>query len=385
MRICVVCHNYPPAARVGGIEVFTQTLARGLVKRGHHVVAIGYSQGYDISTVEDDQGVYVLRIPPLEKKVLGGALLVRLRLEKAIRQVVREQHIDLVECPDVGGGLMIGHLGAPLIVRMHGAGNLVHRPSTGRNSSRVGTLFEKRTLNLADHLIAVSRYIRDATLKSAGIENRMCEVIYNGVDTNKFKPEPHCPRDSGRILFVGRLSETKGAPNLFRALPSVFRQFPETYLRFIGKDPIDSSGQVASNRLLSSIPRELRSRIELVGELSHEQIPTEFQSAGLAVFPSRAEAHPVSVLEAMACATPVVFMSHGPGTEMIDHGVDGLLCDTQSPASIAEAIITLLSEPKQAQQIGHNAAKRVKSKLSLPAFLDHNEQFYAQCIRRSES
>lgn len=383
MNICFVCHGYPPVERVGGIEVFTQTLARGLVLRGHNVSVVGYSNGFEISTEEDDQGVYVLRLPPVKQGILPAALLRRLKLEVTIRRIVRQREIDLVECPDVAGSLMVGRLGAPLVVRMHGANSLVYRPSTGRKSSRAGSFFEKRTLQLADYLVAVSRYIRDVTLDAAGLTGHTCEVIYNGVNTDVFRPYLDCPRDKNRILFVGRLSETKGAPNLFQALPLIFRRFPEVYLRFVGKDPVDSSGNKASVALLSQMPEELRSRVDLAGELPHEQIPREYQSAGIAVFPSRAEAHPISVLEAMACGTPTVFMNHGPGPEMIKHGEEGLLCDTGSPEAIADAITTLLSDPSSARAMSARAADRIASSSSLTSAIEQNEAFYKQRFKES--
>jgi glycosyltransferase involved in cell wall biosynthesis len=379
MNVCFVCHGYPPAEKVGGIEVFTQTLARQFVLQGHEVSVVGYSKGIQIETEEVDQGVYVLRLPPAEKSFLPEAIFTRLRLEAAIRRIVRQHQIDLVECPDVRGSLLFGRLGAPLVVRMHGI-NLVHFTATGRKPPRLSPFFEKRTLYLADHLVAVSRYIRDTTLAMAGLNHRACEVIYNGVDTKFFKPDSNQPRDPNRILFVGRLSETKGAPNLFQALPLVFRRFPDAYLRFVGKDPVDKAGKKASVQLLSHLSAEFKSRVELVGELSHENMPREYRSAAIAVFPSRAEAHPISVLEAMACATPVVFMKHGPGPEMIDDGWDGLLCDTNSPQAIADAIIALLLDQSTARAMGARAAERIASTLSLESAIERNEAFYRRCL-----
>src|SRR5690606_26163137 len=94
--------------------------------------------------------------------------------------------------------------------------------------------YERRTLALADHIIAVSKYIGEVTLKAAKLEERSWAVLHNPLNTDIFKPNSSAVRDSKRILFVGRLSETKGAPNLFKAIPLIFRRFPEVYLRFIG-------------------------------------------------------------------------------------------------------------------------------------------------------
>ena len=87
MNICFICDGYPPAERVGGIEVFTQTLARGLVLRGNSVSVIGYTKGIETEVVEKDKGVYVVRLPPVRSGLFPASLLLRLRLEAAIRRL----------------------------------------------------------------------------------------------------------------------------------------------------------------------------------------------------------------------------------------------------------------------------------------------------------
>ncbi len=381
VNICFVCRDYPPA-HWGGIEVFTQTLARGLVARGHRVSVVGYSTGAEAEIEEEDHGVHILRLPPVKRGILPAVLPVHLRLEAAIRRVVRQAQMDLVECPDVGGSLMMGHLGAPLVVRMHGA-NLVYFPATGRKPLRWVSFFEKRTLRLADHLVAVSRYIRDATLAMTGLGHRPCALLYNGVDTARFYPRPEIKRDPNRILYVGRPSETKGAPNLFRALPAIFDRLPEAHLRFVGSDPINSAGVRASEILLADFPERWRSHVEIVGSIPHEQLPIEYQQAGAAVFPSRIESWGIAICEAMACGTPVVFMKHGPGPEMIEDGQEGLLCDTSSPDAIADATIELLLRPQWAQAMGTRAAERIASTLSLESAIERNEAFYRHCLEEA--
>ena len=379
MKLCYICHGYPPAG-VGGIETFTQTLARGLVLRGHQVWVVGYSNGFLVEVEEDDQGVHVLRLPPVKRGIFPSVLSIHLRLEAAVRRVVRRNDCQLVECPDVRGSLITGRLGAPLVVRMHGA-NLVHFPATGRHPPRLTPFFEKRTLRLADHLVAVSQYICDATLTAADLQHRPCDVIYNGVDTSLFRPQAGAERDPSHILFVGRLSETKGAPNLFRALPTVLEHFPNARLRYVGGDPANAAGVRASESLIAVLPERWRAHVELTGTLPHQEMPVEYQRAAVAVFPSRAEAHPIAVVEAMACGTPVVFMNYGPGPEMIEHAQEGLLCDTRSPQAIAEAILAILSDPQRAQIMGARAAKRVAETLSLESAIVRNEAFYRRCLK----
>jgi glycosyltransferase involved in cell wall biosynthesis len=363
---------------VGGIETFTQTMARGVVQPGHQVTVIGFSESVKCVVLESDYGVEVVRIPRLPRTIVPQMFMERLTLERILRRKLKENHVDLVETHDVRGPLVIGNFGIPLVVRMHGA-SFVHFPNTGRRPPRFQPFFEKRTLHMATHLVAVSKYIRRETLSKGGLEDRTCALIYNGIDTELFKSSVE-RRVQGRILFVGRLSQTKGAPNLFRALPLVFEKNPSAKLRFVGKNPLGSSGKPASFELINLLPEIYRDRIEILGEKPRESLVSEYQSANLAVFPSLVEAHPVSVLEAMSCAAPTVFMASGPGPEVISHGEDGFLCDTTSPHAIADAILFMLDNNKMADEMGKLARLHIERQFSLPMFIDNNEAFYKSCL-----
>jgi glycosyltransferase involved in cell wall biosynthesis len=380
MNICFVCHGYPPPRKVGGIEIFTQTLARVLVSRGHHVSIIGFDDSLSTKRVDNDGRIKVIRLPVERTKL--SAITNRLFLESEIRREIMESRIDLVESPDVGGWLLLGHFGVPLVVRLHGS-QFVYCAIKGTKPRKFDPVFEKNTLHLSTHLVAVCEHIKRETLKRTWFLYQPCEVIYNAVDLQLFAVDPNTQRETGRILFVGRLTETKGAPNLFKALPEIFARLPGSSLRFIGLDPIEY-GKRTSDLLIKTLPVEYQGRVHIVGELSHELLPLEYRKAAVAVFPSLVEAHPIAVLEAMACGTPVVFMQSGVGPEMIENGEEGLLCDTKDPHSIAESIIKLVENPDEAQIMGAKAVKRIKKEFSLSTFVENNENFYSRAIYESK-
>jgi glycosyltransferase involved in cell wall biosynthesis len=383
IRICFICDGYPPERKVGGIEAYTHDLAHGLVDRGHFVTVISQSDRLAQRTVEDDRGVRVIRLPVLSRGFVPRMIRYRLMLESEIRREIKHSKINLVETQDVGGHFLFGSFGVPIIVRMQGA-HFVYFAISGRKVSRVAAFFEKRTLRMADHLVAVSDHIRRETLARAGLTSRKCELIYNAVNMDLFKPDPTTERDPNLILFVGRLSETKGAPYLFKALPAIFQAFPSARLRFIGKNPVDNTGEPASKALLAALPEQLLSRVDIVGEKPRGTLPAEYQKAGVAVFPSVVDANPFAVLEGMSCAAPTIFMSSGPGPETIEHGVDGLLCDTRDPNSIAVAVISMLGDPVRAQKMGQAARQHVERQFSIQHFLNRNESFFQDCIRQDQ-
>jgi glycosyltransferase involved in cell wall biosynthesis len=111
-------------------------------------------------------------------------------------------------------------------------------------------------------------------------------------------------------------------------------------------------------------------------------MPDEFRRAGLCVFPSRAEGLGIVVVEAMACGAPVIYMKDGVGPEVVTHGVDGLLCDTRDPDSIACTILQALSSPDLRRSLGARARQKVEAKFSLDKTTSENVRLYEELAKR---
>ena len=94
IRICLICDGYPPERKVGGIEIFTQTLARGLVQRGHFVSVIGFSSNVDQIRYENDSGVRVIRIPYTPRGIIPRMFSDRLHLDSVIRKEIKDSNLN---------------------------------------------------------------------------------------------------------------------------------------------------------------------------------------------------------------------------------------------------------------------------------------------------
>ena len=86
------------------------------------------------------------------------------------------------------------------------------------------------------------------------------------------------------------------------------------------------------------------------------------------------------MVEAMALEKPVIYMRSGPGPEVIEDGVSGLLCDTHDPDDIASKILFLLEHPEIGFKMGRSARQRVVEKFELNKWVDENIRFYQDCI-----
>jgi glycosyltransferase involved in cell wall biosynthesis len=379
MRIgFVCCRFFPPDGTVGGIEVFVLTLAQRLKCLGHHpVVVSGELAGSNCPDKDSVGGVPVYRFTlPTQKPHM---LTDRLQYQRAVERVVREEELDLVEYFDQDGMLLSKRFNCPLVVRLH-QNDSVRRAVQGRGRSLRDSnfFFERRLLKMADALVAVSDWVGRMTLKIAGLEHLGYRVIYNGVDTTMFAPRRDSEVDPDLILFAGQLLDRKGLPTLLEAIQTVMLRYPEARLRCIGANPKLPGGLSPAERYLSSFPTPLRSRVDFVGSIAHDRMPDEFRRAGLCVLPSRAEGLGIVAVEAMACGAPVIYMKDGVGPEVITHGVDGLLCDTLDPASLAGTILQALSSPDLRRSLGERARQTVLARFSLDKTVAENVSLYEE-------
>ena len=175
-------------------------------------------------------------------------------------------------------------------------------------------------------------------------------VIPNYVDTEPFGPVSSPNRDLD-VIFVGRLSPQKNIKALLTAIR-----------------PLDVRiALVGQGELGNELKREFQSlngRILWVGTVPNEALPGYLNRAKLFVLPSLYEGHPKALIEAMACALPVVGADSPGIRELIRHGETGWLCQPDS-SSIREAIEMLLAQPELRNRLGRNARRYVHEHFAL--------------------
>jgi glycosyltransferase involved in cell wall biosynthesis len=381
MRIGFVCYRFfPPDGTVGGVEVFVLTLAQRLQDLGHYPVVVSGELVESNCPERDSIGgipVYRFALPKQKPHVLTD----RLKYQRVVEQVVREEKLDLVEYFDQDGMLLSKRFHCPMVVRLH-QNDTVRAAVQGRRRSLRDSnfFFERRLLKMADALVAVSDWVGKMSLSTAGLGRLGYRVIYNGVDTTMFAPARGSEVDPELILFAGQLNDRKGLPTLLEAAQMVMLRRPEARLRCVGANPKVPGGLSPAEKYLSSFSSSLRSRVDFVGSVAHDRMPDEFRRAGLCVFPSRAEGLGIVVVEAMACGAPVVYMQDGVGPEVIKHGVDGLLCDTLNPTALANTILQGLLSPDLRRGLGENARRTALARFSLDKTVPENVLLYEEMI-----
>lgn len=240
---------------------------------------------------------------------------------------------------------------------------------------------EKR-ISQTDLVVGSSNHITDLVKDRFPHYQDRCYTLYNGVDTELFKPNgvgrdefnPEVPR----ILFVGRVSPEKGVHDLVRAFLHVIERYPEAQLDIVGPigampysflvgvsdDPLVRSLEEWYRSdyftlLMEIIPERYAHNIHFHGGLSQAELVNYYQSADILVNPSYSESFGMSLVEAMACEKPVVATRVGGMVEIVDHGSVGTLVERGDVDALAASILDLLANPDRRKLFGQKGRERV--------------------------
>lgn len=210
--------------------------------------------------------------------------------------------------------------------------------------------YYKRTLPKIDTIIAVSESVK---LQYQNICNIQMKVIPNGVDTELFNPNANGKslidfyrlKDKFVVLFVGRLAKEKGIINLLYAIPKVLRIVKNVVFVFVGDGPAKQDLLLLSEKL------GISDKIIITGFKRSEELPAIYAACDVFILPSASEAFPLVLLEAMACAKPVICANIG-GTDIIGKSVISFIEDPNSIDSISESILKAYLKSNELFTIG---------------------------------
>lgn len=382
MRLLYLCNEYPPHIH-GGIGSFSRDIAEGMVKAGNEVTVWGLYEGSNQDTVEVINGVEVIRLrfSPIFKRLAFLHLIIAFNI-KLRRYLKASDRFDIIECQEWQGLLPFGLDHSNLVVRIHGAA-IFFDYLLNRNSGRLIHWTEKRTLKKAKHLVAVSDYCGEKTLEIANLTLDYT-VIYNAIKSTRIRKYANDRFNRFQIVFANSLLPKKGVFELADAFNIVASKFPEAELIYIGKTNYSNEGKNARELITEKVEPRFRDRLKVLGWLeSADDVYKWLSQAHVCVYPSHMEGFGIAPVEAMILGKPTVFMKEGPGPEVIENGVSGLLVDTTNPDSISESIVALFQNDKLAKSLGEKANKRALQLFDLESvFIPKNLEYYQSLVNR---
>jgi glycosyltransferase involved in cell wall biosynthesis len=227
--------------------------------------------------------------------------------------------------------------------------------------------------------IAISEDVETAILQTIGPVRDKVAVICNGVDVRRYRRAADrvgirrqlgVPEDACLMAVVGTLKEQKGHRFLIEAAQEPLSQFPNLHLLFIGDGILRET--------LQARVRECRldGRIHFLGNRS--DVPDLLAASDLFVLPSLWEGLPMALIEAMASGLPIIATAVSGSQQVMVPGQTGLLVSPGDASELREAILELLSNPKQAKIMGAAAQRRVETSFSATKQAEEHVELYQQ-------
>lgn len=195
-----------------------------------------------------------------------------------------------------------------------------------------------------DVFVAPSRFLHDK-LREYGIGNAIVTVP-NFVDTDRFLP---ASGSRSYALYYGRLVDVKGVRTLLQAATEVPQL--EVIVAGSGEAEADLRRHIAKNRLQN---------VSMLGHLDTEELLPLIQKARFTIVPSEwYENYSMTVIESLACGTPVIGAAIGGIPEQVVDGQNGLLFESGNASDLAEKMARLHAQPAVCEEMGRRGRERV--------------------------
>lgn len=386
MRILLTTDTYHP--HKNGSSSFNQRLAAGLAARGHDVTVIApalharmeertlegvrvigarsyplLSYGYRYAPPFFLRGVLAPLIDQFRPDI--GHFSSHFSPNTVVLPLLRAREI-----PTVGSNHFLPDNLLPYL----------HLPSAFLPPMR--SLFWRPWRRIYEQFDAVTAPSRTAVdLMRPHARMRRLEVISNGIDTRRFRPDIDptplrerlgLPSDRPLLLFVGRLDREKHVSVLLHAMARLPQSVPGQLL---------IAGRGSDEPHLFALAEELHlhGRVRFLGFVADDDLPSLYALSTAFIIASVAELQSIATLEAMATGKPVIAAASLALPELVHDGENGYLFPPDDAAALAERIALLLADPARLRSMGEHASTMAQSH-SLERTLDRFEELYKELI-----
>ncbi len=361
----IAASTYPEV--VGGVGLHVHHMSRVQAEMGHDVTVLTSDNG-DRSLPREEQraGYRLLRhreiARPLDNTIIPGVV-------STLRGNIDEYdvlhiHSHLYFSSNVAA--VFSRLSdIPTVVTNHG---LISQTAPSWVQKVFNPTLGKFTFEVGDSVLCYTETDKQR-LRERGIETDI-SVIPNGIDCSQFEPTNCEP--NRQLLFVGRLKDGKGPHYLLEAFGQLAAEYPDLSLKLVGDGPLRPDLETQAAQL------GVTDRVEFLGEVPNDELPRLYNESLAFVLPSLSEGLPRTVLEAMACGTPVVTSDLEQLRPIVEDA--GYTAEPGSPADLRSSMDELLQLNGQLDEFGERARKRVERKYSWQNTVEETVTQYRQAI-----
>lgn len=210
--------------------------------------------------------------------------------------------------------------------------------------------------NAASQIIAPSEYTRQDLIKTYDLDPAKIHVIWHGFDEEVFQPN-HKIKRQPYILFIGRLEEKKNICGMIRAYALLRKERRITHQLVLAGSP--GFGYEAIKAEIAKLPLDVQKDIIELGYIDQAEYVRRLQEADIFLFTTFFEGFGMPIVEAFACATPVVTSNVSSMPEIA--GDAAMIVNPRKPLEIAAALSRLINNPGLKKSL--SVKGRIRSKL----------------------
>lgn len=332
------------------------------------------SKGYSLFYVLNKDAEFLPKIEPFASKILAISIkkLSYLNLFKLskLRVFLKMNDIDTVFVQNFADLRFIS-----LPVLLCGIKNVIYSvgvPNIIKHSWYKKFIF-KRTVRVI-HAVseAVKRSIIDARIYR-GIEKKI-KLIYLGIESDNFSAESGNPvykRTAGELILgnAARLAPDKAQHYLIKTAQNLKQEKIDFKLLIAGTGILDKELKEYA------LEMGVSDRVLFLGFV--KDMSSFYSAIDVFVFSSYNEGFGYTITEAMAHKKPVIAFNSGSPAEIVRDNIDGILVKPYDMYEFANAVITFAKNRKLIEQMGANAAQRVRTTFNLKEMLDEMERLAA--------
>ncbi len=346
-----------PTFSQGGGQKFVLDLAKGLDKSKFRVrILVYYNKGSEaFRRLVQEHGIDTVFLN--KKKGLDW------RFFSQVRHAIREFKPDVIHT-HLNSMLYLLPFYKSRHVKLHTVHTLAEKENYG---------LQKVVNFIAFHLfgvvpVAICDIVADTIVSTHHLNRKAVPVVYNGVDCKRYSL-PHRSSDCFRVVSVGTVYYVKNFPFLVSCFSEVLKKYPNSKLTIVG-DGADA------NRLRQRIKEAgLSDHIIISGVVGN--VEDYLADADLYAASSLFEGLPLSILEAMAAGLPILSTNVGGVSDIVQHGVNGLLVEPENKAAYVEALCELIEDTEKRAQLAA-ASKRLVQNFDESVTVKGYETLYKQ-------
>lgn len=184
-------------------------------------------------------------------------------------------------------------------------------------------------------------------------DNQKIDLIYNGIDTENFKPKTELRPNDKLIITTGasRITDRKGIRYIIAAMQEIVKNYPEACLKLMG----DGNEKESLKKLVQEL--NLEKHIQFLGRIPREKTAPYYQEASIFVLASLNEGMSNAMLEALASGLPIISTETGGARDLVRENLNGFFIRMKNSEDLAKKISWLIANKGLREKMGEESRK----------------------------